>query len=59
MVSSYLRQRDLSAFDVQHEFCHGIQVVLRVPWSGKLDLGVQGPFCFIQYTCQLGVTAVI
>ena len=59
MVSSYLRQTDLSAFDVRHIFCHGNQVVLRVPQSGKLELGAQGPFCFIQYMCQLGVMAII
>ena len=35
------------------------QVVLWVPRSGKLELGAQGPFCFIQYTCQLGVMAII
>ena len=59
MVPSYFRWRDLLAFDVWHEFCHGDQVVLRVPQSGKLKLGMQGPFCFIQYTCWLGVTAII
>ena len=59
MVSSYLRRRDLLAFDVRHEFCHGDQVVLRVPRSGKLELGVQGPFCFIQYMHWLGMMAII
>ena len=59
MVSSYLHQRNLLAFDVLHKFCRGNQVVLRVPQSGKLELGAQGPFCFIQYMCQLGVMAII
>ena len=59
MVSSYLCWRDLSAFDVWHEFHHGNQVVLHVPQSSKLELGIQGPFCFIQYTCWLGMTAII
>ena len=42
MVSSYLRWRDLSAFDVRHKFCHSDQVVLWVLQSGKLELGT-GP----------------
>ena len=59
MVSSYPLQRDLSAIDVQHEFCCGNQVVLCVPRSSKLELGMQGSFCFIQYTRLLGVMVII
>ena len=47
------------AFDMWHEFCRGDQVVLHMPQSGKLELGTQGPFCFTQYKCRLGVMAII
>ena len=59
MVSSYLCQRDLSAFDVRHEFHRGNQVVLYVLLSSKLEFSMQSLFCFIQYTCWLGVIAII
>ena len=59
MISSYLHWRDLLAFDMQHEFWHGDQVVLHMPQSSKLESGMQGPFCFIQYKCWLGVMAII
>ena len=59
MQRGYMGCRDLASYNVRFAFRKGDWVLMRLPQTLKLEVGLRGPFRFVQYMRGLGLTALI